>query len=173
MAARSDLPIEGGGRATHPVVFLLLNVPFGALGGYITVTLGYLLGQSGVSAADIAALVAASLLPNTWKFAWAPLVDTTLTRKTWYTLGTLLTAVGIAAMGFVPAVASQLALLTTIVFAVSLVGRVEENETGAKAARFERAQPPQRRRANHPGGRRAKQSKVRFHDPNGRGVFLN
>jgi MFS transporter, PAT family, beta-lactamase induction signal transducer AmpG len=119
--ARSDLPVQGGARAAHPVVFLLLNVPFGALGGYITVTIGYLLGQSGVNAADIAELVAVSVLPNTWKFAWAPLVDTTLTRKAWYVLGTLFTAVGIAAMGIVPAIASELALLTSIVFVVSLV----------------------------------------------------
>jgi MFS family permease len=124
VTARADLPIEGGGRVAHPVVFLILNVPFGALSGYITVTIGYLLGQNGVSAADVAELVAASVLPNTWKFAWSPLVDTTLSRKTWYTLGTLVTAAGIAAMGTVPAVASQLALLTTLVFGVSLVNTI-------------------------------------------------
>lgn len=100
-------------------MFLLLNVPFGALGGYIAVTIAYLLGQEGVSAEAIATLVAVSVVPNTWKFAWAPLADTTLSRKAWYTLGTLATAIGCAAMGFVPATAAGLPLLTTIVFVVS------------------------------------------------------
>jgi len=119
MIARSDVAI-GAGERVYPAVFLFLNVPFGALGGYIGVTLAYLLAQGGVTAEEIAELVAVSVLPNTWKFAWAPLADTTLTRKTWYTLGTLTTAAGAAAMGFVPAGPAGLPLLTLMVFAASL-----------------------------------------------------
>jgi MFS family permease len=118
--ARSDIGTATGERSPHPAVFLLLNVPFGALSGYIAVTIAYLLGQEGVSAEAIATLVAVSVLPNTWKFAWAPLADTTLSRKAWYALGTLATAVGSVAMGAVPATAAGLPLLTTIVFVVSV-----------------------------------------------------
>ena len=120
MIARSDIATAISKRGAHPAVFLLLNVPFGALGGYITVTVAYLLAQRGVSAEEIGALVALSVVPNTWKFAWAPLADTTLNRKLWYTLGTLATAVGCVAIGAVPATAAGLQLLTLIVFVVSL-----------------------------------------------------
>jgi len=120
VTARSDIATAAGERGTHPGVFLLLNLPFGALSGYIAVTIAYLLGQQGVSAEAIATLVAVSVLPNTWKFAWAPLADTTLSRKAWYMLGTLTTAIGCVAMGGVPATAAGLPLLTIIVFVVSL-----------------------------------------------------
>jgi len=120
VTARSDIAPAGGERRTHAAVLLILNVPFGALSGYITVTIAYLLAQQGVSAEAIGALVALSVVPNTWKFAWAPLVDTTLSRKAWYTLGTLATAVGCLAMGAVPATGAGLPLLTAIVFVVSL-----------------------------------------------------
>ncbi|HSS71521.1 MAG TPA: MFS transporter, partial [Casimicrobiaceae bacterium] len=120
MTARSDIAPPGSDRRTRAAVLLLLNVPFGALSGYITVTIAYLLSQKGVSAEAIGTLVALSVVPNTWKFAWAPLVDTTLSRKAWYTLGTLATAIGCVAMGAVPANGAGLSLLTAIVFVVSL-----------------------------------------------------
>src|ERR1700687_5996153 len=98
---------DGGGRTAHPAVFAFLNVPFGAMSGYLGVTIAYLLSQGGVSAAEIAALVALSYVSHTWKFAWAPLVDTTLTRKARYLLGALLSSLGIAAMGAVHADAAS------------------------------------------------------------------
>ena len=63
------------------MIFLLLIVPFGAMGGYLSVAIGYQLTQAGVSVEDVAALVAVSYVPHTWKFLWAPVVDTTLSRK--------------------------------------------------------------------------------------------
>jgi MFS family permease len=111
---------DGGGRTAHPAVFAFLNVPFGAMSGYLGVTIAYLLSQGGVSAAEIAALVAISYVPHTWKFAWAPLVDTTLTRKAWYLLGALLSSLGIAAMGAVPADAASLSLLAAVVLVANV-----------------------------------------------------
>src|SRR5262249_38991620 len=107
-------------RTVHPAVFVFLNVPFGAMSGYLGVTIAYLLSQAGVSAEAIAGVVALGYVPHTWKFAWAPLVDTTLTRKAWYVIGALLTSVGLAAMGAVPADAASLAILGLVV----LVGNV-------------------------------------------------
>jgi hypothetical protein len=106
---------DGGARTAHPAVFALLNVPFGAMSGYLGVTIAYLLSQGGVSAEEIAAVVAISYVPHTWKFAWAPLVDTTLTRKWWYVIGALLSAVGITAMG-APADAASISILAAVVF---------------------------------------------------------
>jgi PAT family beta-lactamase induction signal transducer AmpG len=98
-------------RRTHPSVFLFLIVPFGAMGGYLSVAIGYQLTQAGVSVEEVAALIAASYIPQTWKFLWAPVADTTLSRKTWYLLAGLVSALGIFATGVVPADAASLPLL--------------------------------------------------------------
>jgi len=63
---------------------MVLIVPFGAMSGYITVAVAYLLTRAGVSVGETAALVALSYVPHTWKFLWAPIADTTLSRKGWY-----------------------------------------------------------------------------------------
>jgi len=98
-------------RRTHPSVFLFLIVPFGAMGGYLSVAIGYQLTQAGVSVEEVAALIAASYIPQTWKFLWAPVADTTLSRKTWYALAGLVSALGIFVTGAVPADAASLPLL--------------------------------------------------------------
>jgi PAT family beta-lactamase induction signal transducer AmpG len=98
-------------RRTHPSVFLFLIVPFGAMGGYLSVAIGYQLTQAGVGVEEVAALIAASYIPQTWKFLWAPVADTTLSRKTWYLLAGLVSAVGIFVTGAVPADAASLPLL--------------------------------------------------------------
>jgi MFS family permease len=102
-------------RHTHPFVYLVLIVPFGMMSGYLTVALAYLLSKAGLSVEQVGALVAVSFVPHTWKFLWAPIIDTTLRRRTWYALGTLLSAAGIFASGAVPATAAALPLLTVVV----------------------------------------------------------
>jgi len=81
------------------------------MGGYLSVAIGYQLTQAGVSVEEVAALIAASYIPQTWKFLWAPVADTTLSRKTWYLLAGLVSAVGIFVTGAVPADAASLPLL--------------------------------------------------------------
>jgi MFS family permease len=107
-------------RRTHPSVFLFLIVPFGAMGGYLSVAIGYQLTQAGVGVEEVAALIAASYIPQTWKFLWAPLADTTLSRKTWYALAGLVSALGIFVTGAVPANAASLPLLYAAVLISSL-----------------------------------------------------
>ena len=82
-------------RRPHPIVFLFLILPFGAMGGYLSVAIAYQLTQAGVSVEETAALVAASYIPHTWKFLWAPVADITLSRKRWYLLAGVVSAVGI------------------------------------------------------------------------------
>lgn len=107
-------------RATHPVLFLLLFVPMGISNGYVAVTLAFLLAGAGVGLDAIAVLGNWSLFPQTWKFLVAPLVDTTLTNKTWYLITAVLTGVLIAVTGLVPAAASNLTPITICVFLISL-----------------------------------------------------
>ena len=102
-------------RQTHPSVFMVLILPFGVMGGYLTVTIAYLLTKAGLSVGQVAGLVALSYIPHTWKFAWAPIVDTTLTRRTWYAIAGVVSAVGIWATGMLKADAPHLALLSAVV----------------------------------------------------------
>lgn len=99
---------------------MFLIVPFGAMGGYLSIAIGYQLTQAGVSVEQVAGLVAFSYIPQTWKFLWAPVADTTLSRKRWYVLAGLVSAVGIFVTGAVPADERSLPLL----YAAVLVSNV-------------------------------------------------
>jgi MFS transporter, PAT family, beta-lactamase induction signal transducer AmpG len=116
---------------THPIVFMFLIIPFGVVSGYVAVSLAYLLSKTGVPVERVAALVAASIIPHTWKFAWAPLIDSVLTRKTWYFLACVFSAVGIWVTGLVPLSTSSLSVLTMVVlltnFAVTFLGMATDS----------------------------------------------
>ena len=107
-------------RRAHPIVFLVLILPFGAMSGYLTVAVAYLLSKAGVSVEQIAELIAVSFIPQTWKFLWAPIADTTLSRKTWYVLAAIVSAAGIYLTGAVPATGGYI----TVLYAVVLVSNV-------------------------------------------------
>jgi PAT family beta-lactamase induction signal transducer AmpG len=104
------------GRTPHPAVYLLLYLPFGAFGGYFTITLGYVLRGGGVSVAAIAGLTGLYLLPNTWKVLWAPLVDTTLSAKAWYVIGAMATAAVLSAASATPMTAAGVPMLSVLSF---------------------------------------------------------
>jgi MFS family permease len=104
-------------KNSHPLVYLLLIIPFGASMGFLTVTIVYLLGRAGVDAVAIAALVALSFLPHTLKFLYAPLVDLTLTRKKWFGLSSITSAISLAMLGWVPAIEANLPWLEVLVLA--------------------------------------------------------
>ena len=113
-------------RTPHPIVFMFLIVPFGAMSGYLTVAIAYLLTKAGVGVEDVAGLVAASYVPHTWKFLWAPIVDTTLSRKRWYLMAAIVSAAGILLMGAIPATSAMLSVL----YAVVLVSNVASSFLG-------------------------------------------
>ncbi len=109
----------GARHSPHPFIYLLLILPFGASSGFVTVTLAYQLTQGGVDAVQVAAVVAADLFPQTWKFLWAPIADATFTRKSWYLIGAALTSASMLACGLVPTNAASLPLLYTLVLVMS------------------------------------------------------
>ena len=102
-------------KPVHPFLLTILILPMGVSIGFVSVTLGYLLSQAGVSVDKIAALIAATLLPHIFKFMWAPLVDTTLSLKKWYWIASIITAIGIIALGILPMKESSLPVLTIII----------------------------------------------------------
>src|SRR5579863_5221319 len=104
----------------HPFVYLLLILPFGAVNGYLTVALAYSLSQSGMSVANVGFLIALFFIPQTWKFLWAPIVDTTLSHKGWYLIGATLSAVGVIAMAVFSTRASDVPVLSIAVLVASV-----------------------------------------------------
>jgi MFS family permease len=118
-------------RHTHPIVFMFLMIPFGVMAGYVAVTLAYLLSKAGIPVERVAALIAAGGIPHIWKFGWAPVIDSVLTRKTWYVLASVFSAAGIWAIGVIPLNAASLSTLTVVVvsanFAVSFLGMATDS----------------------------------------------
>ena len=110
---------------------MVLILPFGVVGGYVSVALAYLLSKAGVPIGEVATLVAVGYIPNTWKFAWAPLVDTTLSRKSWYLIGSVASAVGILITAVLPIKAASMPMLiwVTLVsnFAVTFLGMATDS----------------------------------------------
>ncbi|MEO7209913.1 MAG: MFS transporter, partial [Chitinophagaceae bacterium] len=102
-------------KSVHPFLFTILILPMGVSFGYVSITFAYLLSQAGVSVEKIAALIAASYLPHIFKFAWAPLIDTTLSFKKWYKLASIISSIVIIAFGIFPMKESSLPGLTVIV----------------------------------------------------------
>ena len=107
-------------RSAHPFSLALLYLPFGMPSGYVSVTLAYVLVHAGFSVQQVAGLVAVSVLPQTWKFAWAPIVDTTWSAKRWYVIGAVGTAAGLLGMAFVPAQQRYFWELSALVFLSSV-----------------------------------------------------
>jgi MFS family permease len=118
----------------HPFIYLILILPFGVSSGFVTVTLAYQLSHAGVDAALVAFVVAMRLFPQTWKFLWAPIADTTLTRKAWYLVGAMLTAAGILACGVVPIGAGWLPVLSALVLVTSVASTFVAMSTEALIA---------------------------------------
>ncbi len=118
-------------KYTHPLVFLLLIIPFGAASGFLGVTIVYLLGQAGVNSVTIAVLTGLSFLPHTFKFLYAPLVDLTLSRKKWFVIASITSALGIALLGVIPATEAGLPWLRVLVvvgnFATALLSMSVES----------------------------------------------
>lgn len=119
-------------RHTHPSTYMFLIIPFGVASGYPIVTLAYLLSKNHVGMGSIATLVAATLMPSAWAFLFSPVVDTTLTSRKWYVIGSVFTSVGILAMSVIPLTFANLPLLgivsmasnTAVTFVSKATGRL-------------------------------------------------
>jgi MFS transporter, PAT family, beta-lactamase induction signal transducer AmpG len=117
-------------RRVRPWIWAILNLPFGATSGFVSVMLGFILKKQGMGDDVIAGLVALNLLPHTWKVVWAPIADSTLTRKRWYILANLVSTATILWLAFVPITRGNLGLIEVLVFAnstaITLVGMAVE-----------------------------------------------
>lgn len=137
-------------KAPHPIVWLLLYLPFGALSGFVSVALTFLASKQGMSISESALLTGAQLLVSWLKWLWAPIVDITLTPRRWYAISTLGTALGVFLMSVMPLSPSTLPALLLVIAVTSLVnsivgmaiealiaGSVEEAEIGRVSGWFQ------------------------------------
>jgi MFS family permease len=99
---------------------MFLFLPFGATSGFVNVTIGYVARQQGLGDAAIAGLVAINLLPHTFKFFWAPIPDTTFSRKGWYLVANILSTLTLIGLGLVPVRSEMIAPLKLLIFLNSL-----------------------------------------------------
>jgi MFS transporter, PAT family, beta-lactamase induction signal transducer AmpG len=111
-------------RQPHPIVWLILYIPFGALGGFVTVALTFLATQHGLSIAEGALIIGSQLLINWLKWLWAPIVDITLSPKRWYVISTAFSALGMLAMSATPLGKETLGLLLAIIALANLTNSI-------------------------------------------------
>ncbi|MBV9948855.1 MAG: MFS transporter [Myxococcales bacterium] len=104
-------------RPARPFHFFFLFFPYGASFGFVLVALPFLAHERGVPVATIGAVVAKAFLPHGFKFLWAPIVDTTWTRKGWYFAALTLVALGTFASMAMPITPSSIGALSSVVVA--------------------------------------------------------
>jgi PAT family beta-lactamase induction signal transducer AmpG len=102
-------------RPPRPWHFFFLVLPYGASFGFVSVALPYIARQRGIAVETIGAVVAAAFLPHALKFAWAPVVDLTWSRKGWYLASLALVGAGTVVSMAIPIRASWLRPLTAVV----------------------------------------------------------
>jgi MFS family permease len=119
MLRRMSLPADAAParRIPRPWHFFFLVLPYGVSFGFVSVALPYVARGRGISVEAIGGVVAAAFAPHAWKFLWAPIVDTTLTRKAWYGIGLVLIALGTFASMAMPITPDSLGALTSVVVA--------------------------------------------------------
>jgi len=117
-ACATDVPSSGD--SPHPFIFLLLNLPFGITGGYITVVVPYLVTRAGLPVFLAASIVAIGLAPKAGKLFWAPLADIGLTLKKWYAIGAATAGGMLLLQGFAPLTRATVPFVTAALFTAEL-----------------------------------------------------
>jgi hypothetical protein len=74
----------------------------------------------GLTVEQGALLIATAMFPNVWKFLWAPVADKTLSRKRWYMLSVVVSAVGLFAMATLPLGPATLPAMSVVILLTSL-----------------------------------------------------
>jgi hypothetical protein len=104
-------------KQAPPFTFFFLHTATVWPIGVVNLALASNLVRAGVSVRHVATLVAATSLAFTFEFVWAPLVDSSLTRKTWYALGAATMCACLLAMFVVRWEAGAVPALTALAFA--------------------------------------------------------
>lgn len=111
-------------KSPHPSVWMVLYVPFGAFGGFVSVALTFLGTRHGLSITESSWLNGAQLLTQWLKWLWAPIVDITLTPKRWFVIATTCSAAAVVAMSSIPLGRETLPLLLGVIVVGSLINSI-------------------------------------------------
>ena len=101
----------------HLWVLMPLLVPFGLSLGFVAVTLGFQLQAAGLAVGLVTAIVATAIGTQTWKFLWAPLVDTLLSPRSWYAIGLGVVIVSILTSCTLPRTAAMVPVYSLLAIA--------------------------------------------------------
>jgi hypothetical protein len=105
---------------TPPTLYLLLDLPYGAAVGYLSVAVPFWLAARGVPLSAIAALSATAFLPHALKIFWVPLLDVGSHRKAWYLSMVACTGGLLAVLSIFPGLVDRLWLYTAILTAAQV-----------------------------------------------------
>ncbi len=125
---------------TPPVLFLLLDLPFGAAVGYATIAMPWWLRQGGLSLAEVGAISAAAFAPHGLKLLWVPILDLVPSRRAFYLAMAAATAALLVGASLVPDPVRNLGLYTALVTlaqATATTGHAANNALMAITTRFE------------------------------------
>lgn len=103
-------------ESTAPFTFFFLVFPSGVSTGFASITLPFILVQSGFSVASAGYVVALGTSANLWRFIWGPVADFTLSARRWYLIGLSTTAATLLLLGLIPLYPNSTGLLNVVVF---------------------------------------------------------
>jgi PAT family beta-lactamase induction signal transducer AmpG len=115
-----NVEVPSCGDSPHPSIFLLLNLPFGITGGYITVVVPYLVTKAGLPVVMAASVVAIGLAPKAGKLFWAPIADIGLTLKKWYVIGAATASGMLLLQGLMPLTRATVPFVAAALFTAEL-----------------------------------------------------
>jgi len=127
-------------RPTPPWFFLVLDLPFGAAVGYMSIAVPFWLQAKGLPVEQIAAISATAFLPHAVKLFWIPLLDLGSYKKAWYLVMACATAALLVAVSLVPDPTAHLPLYTALLTALqatATTGHAANNALMATTTRFE------------------------------------
>jgi predicted MFS family arabinose efflux permease len=104
-------------KQAPPFAFFFLHAATGWPIGVVGLALGSSLVRAGIAVHQVAGILAAVSLAFTFEFLWGPLVDSSLTRKSWNAFGAAVTFACLLAMFVVPWRQSTIPLLIALTFA--------------------------------------------------------
>lgn len=107
------------GRTYPPIAFFFLHICTAWPIGVVGLALGSSMVTAGMSVRHSAAIIAASTLAFTLEFIWAPIVDSSLTRRLWYVVGAVVMCGCLAMLLISPWDAASVPLLTALAFGSS------------------------------------------------------
>ena len=104
-------------KQAPPFAFFFLHTATVWPIGVVSLALANNLVRAGVSVRHVAAIVAATTLAFTFEFVWAPLVDSSLTRKAWYVIGAAIMCACLVAIFTIPWKETAVQTLILLAFA--------------------------------------------------------